>query len=39
MNEQDRMTARRRTILRAALLTGVTAMAAPPLTSCSAAND
>lgn len=39
MNQQTRASARRRTILRAALLTGVTATTAPHLTSCSPAND
>ncbi|MFC9941405.1 flavodoxin [Streptomyces pratensis] len=38
MNQQDRTSPRRRTILRAALLTGVAAMTVPRLTSCSPAN-
>ena len=39
MHQQNHTTARRRTILRGALLTGVTAMTAPHLTSCSSADD
>lgn len=39
MNQQNRTSFRRRTILRAALLTGVTAMPAPHLAGCSPAND
>ncbi|MEU4486640.1 flavodoxin [Streptomyces purpurascens] len=38
MNQQNRTSARRRTILRAALLTGVTAMATPHLAGCSPSN-
>ncbi|MGW2650288.1 flavodoxin [Streptomyces sp. NPDC001393] len=39
MNQQNRMSARRCTILRAALLTGVAAMTAPHLAGCSPADD
>lgn len=39
MTQQNRPSARRRTILRAALLTGATAMTAPHLTSCSPGGD
>ncbi|MEV7670492.1 flavodoxin [Streptomyces sp. NPDC000963] len=39
MNQRNRTSARRRTILRAALLTGVTAMTTPHLTGCSPSND
>ncbi|MGW7072919.1 flavodoxin [Streptomyces sp. NPDC054855] len=39
MHPQDRTPARRRTILRAALLTGATAMATPHLTSCSSGDE
>jgi flavodoxin len=39
VNQQNRTSARRRTILRAALLTGATAMTAPHLAGCSPAND
>ncbi|MGW7271856.1 flavodoxin [Streptomyces sp. NPDC054864] len=39
MHHQDRSAARRRTILRAALLTGVTAMTTPHVTSCSSADE
>ncbi|WP_326625530.1 MULTISPECIES: flavodoxin [unclassified Streptomyces] len=39
MNQPNHSSARRRTILRAALLTGVTAMTVPQLTSCSPVND
>ncbi|MDW6057352.1 flavodoxin [Streptomyces sp. FXJ1.4098] len=39
MNQHDRTSAQRRTILRAALLTGITAMTAPYLASCSPADD
>ncbi|MER5942461.1 flavodoxin [Streptomyces sp. NPDC001928] len=39
MNEPNQSSARRRTILRAALLTPVTAMTVPHLAGCSPAND
>ncbi|WP_405689865.1 flavodoxin [Streptomyces sp. NBC_01185] len=39
MNQPNHSSAWRRTILRAALFTGVTAMGAPHLSSCSPAND
>lgn len=39
MTQQNRPSARRRTILRAALLTGATATTAPHLTSCSPGSD
>ncbi|MEU3793867.1 flavodoxin [Streptomyces fructofermentans] len=39
MNQQNRTPARRRTLLRAALMTGAAAMAAPQLSGCSSADD
>ncbi|MEV6107262.1 flavodoxin [Streptomyces sp. NPDC051940] len=39
MNQQEPATARRRTLLRATLLTGITAMSTPHLTSCSPGKD
>ncbi|MGW0903366.1 flavodoxin [Streptomyces sp. NPDC002853] len=39
MHHENRTSAQRRTILRGALLTGVTAMTGPHLTSCTPAND